>query len=326
VSRQGKSQVKSYCLSVTAISLAISLLFLEPAPNRPFSGTGRREVAVTFDDLPAVPGNARVTEVNRKLVECITRHRIPAVGFVNEGRLYVRGETDARIALLRMWLDAGLELGNHTFSHIQINSASLAEYQEDVIRGETVTRMLLREKGMRLRYFRHTQLRTGPTPEYERALNQFLAARGYTVAPVTIDNQEWVYAAAYAAARKRGDQENIGRIAREYLKYMEACFAFFEQLSTDFLRYEVKQTLLLHANELNADHLDALVEMMKRRGYHFIPLEEALTDRAYQLPAASSERGDSWLHRWMLAKGLQRRPEPREPEWLNRLIESYERR
>jgi hypothetical protein len=139
---------------------------------------------------------------------------------------------------------------------------------------------------------------------------------------VTIDNQEWVY----AAARKRGDQENAERIAREYLKYMEACFAFFEQLSTDFLRYEVKQTLLLHANELNADHLDALVEMMKRRGYHFIPLEEALTDRAYQLPAASSERGDSWLHRWMLAKGLQRRPEPREPEWLNRLIESYERR
>jgi hypothetical protein len=80
---------------------------------------------------------------------------------------------------------------------------------------------------------------------------------------------------------------------------------------------------MLHVNELNADHFDELVEMIKRRGYHFISLEEALKDQAYRLPAASSERGDSWLHRWMLAKGLQRRPEPREPEWLNRLLESY---
>ncbi len=128
---------------------------------------GMGEVAVTFDDLPAQPGNAQVADINKKLVESIIRHKIPAVGFVNERRLYVRGETDARIALLRMWLDAGLELGNHTFSHLQIDHSSLADYKEDVIRGETVTRMLLGEKGMKLRYFRHPQLRTGPTLEYQ---------------------------------------------------------------------------------------------------------------------------------------------------------------
>lgn len=318
--------MKSYSLFIALICLALGSLSLAAAQNRPPGEKSRREVAVTFDDLPGAPRNQPVFEINRKLVESLTRHRIPAVGFVNERKLYVRGETDARIALLRMWLDAGLELGNHTFSHIQIDSASLAEYKEDVIRGETVTSMLLREKGIRLRYFRHTQLRTGPTPEYERELNRFLASRGYTVAPVTIDNQEWVYAAAYAVARERGDQENVERIAREYLKYMEECFAFFERLSTDFLGYEVKQTLLLHANELNADHFDGLVEMMKRRGYRFITLQEALTDRAYRLPVASSRRGDSWLHRWMVAKGLKMRSEPREPAWLNDLLESYSKR
>lgn len=316
--------MKSIMLFFALISLAVN--FAPPTPKQSSDRKAGRAVAVTFDDLPAAPANRRVAEVNQKLVESLSRHRIPAIGFVNESKLYVRGETDARIGLLRLWLDAGLELGNHTFSHIQINSASLADYKEDVIRGETVTRLLLREKGKTLRYFRHTQLRTGPTPEYERELNRFLAARGYTVAPVTIDNQEWVYAAAYATALARGDRENVGRIAREYLKYMEECFAFFEQLSTDFLGYEVRQTLLLHANELNADHFDALVEMMKRRGYRFISLEEALKDPAYQLPTASSGRGDSWLHRWRLAKGLKMRPEPREPEWLNRLIESYANR
>jgi peptidoglycan-N-acetylglucosamine deacetylase len=310
---------------IALVCLAVGSLSAK-AQNRSSDRKAAREVAITFDDLPAVPGNARVAEINKRLVDSLIRHRIPAIGFVNEIRLNARGETEARIALLQMWLDAGLELGNHTYSHIQIDNTSLADYKADVIRGETVTRSLLQKKGMRLRYFRHPQLRTGPTPEYERELNRFLVARGYTVAPVTIDNQEWVYAAAYAAALARGDQANVRRIAAEYLKYMEECFAFFEQLSSDFLGYEVKQTLLLHANELNADHFDALVEMMKRRGYRFIELEEALKDPAYRLPGASSERGDSWLHRWMMAKGLKKRAEPREPEWLNRLIESYRRR
>jgi peptidoglycan/xylan/chitin deacetylase (PgdA/CDA1 family) len=318
--------MREICLIVALICLTADSRFSAQPQNRPPGEKLGREVAVTFDDLPAQQGNARVAEINRKLVESITRHKVPAVGFVNESKLSIHGETEARVALLRLWLDAGLELGNHTFSHIQIDRNSLAAYQEDVIRGETVTKKLLQEKGMKLRYFRHTQLRTGPTPEYERDLNRFLARRGYTVAPVTIDNQEWVYAAAYAAARRHGDRENAERIAREYLKYMEEVFAFFEQLSTDLLGYEVKQTLLLHANELNADHFDALAEMMKRRGYRFISLEEALKDPAYRLPTAHTRQGLSWLHRWRLAKGLQLRSEPREPEWLNSLIESYARR
>jgi peptidoglycan/xylan/chitin deacetylase (PgdA/CDA1 family) len=318
--------MKKNCLLIMLVCSVVGSLVSAQPHSRSSGEKPRREVAVTFDDLPAAPGNARVAEINQKLVESITLHKIPAIGFVNESRLYVPGETEARISLLRMWLDAGLELGNHTFSHIQIDSSSLAVYQEDVIRGETVTRRLLQEKGMKLRYFRHTQLRTGPTPEYERKLNRFLTRRGYTVAPVTIDNQEWVYAAAYAAARRHGDRENSERIAREYLKYMEEIFAFFEQLSTDFLGYEVKQTLLLHANELNADHFDALAGMMKQRGYRFISLEEALKDPAYRLPTAHTRQGLSWLHRWRLAKGLKMRSEPREPEWLNSLIESYARR
>lgn len=318
--------MKSIVLFFVFVCLATIALRSATPQSRATPQTSWRAVAVTFDDLPASQNSARLAEINKKLVEGITRHRIPAVGFVNESKLYVRGKTDARIALLRLWLDAGLELGNHTFSHIQINNASLDEYKEDVIRGETVTRLLLGEKGKKLRYFRHTQLRTGPTPDYERELNRFLAARGYTVAPVTIDNQEWVYASAYAAALARKDQANIERIVRDYFRHLEECFAFFEQLSTEVLGYEVKQTLLLHANELNADHFDALAALMKRRGYRFLSLEEALNDPAYRLPTVSSGRGDSWLHRWGSAKGLKKRPEPREPEWLNRLLESYARR
>ena len=318
--------MKSIILHFTMVCLFFGSVTSAARRERPSSQKSVREVAVTFDDLPGTPNSVQVAEINSKLLGTITKHKIPAIGFVNESRLYERGKlSNERVALLQKWIDAGLELGNHTYSHIQIDRAPIERYKTDVINGETVTKRLLQAKGMTLRYFRHPQLRTGPTPEYEKELNHFLAGRGYTVAPVTIDNQEWVYDNAYVMALARNDQKNVARIAQEYLKYMEQCFIFFEGLSQELLGYEVKQTLLVHANQLNADHFDALVEMMKRRGYRFITLEDALKDPAYSLPAASSARGDSWIHRWMVAKGMKMRPEPREPEWLTRLIESYAR-
>lgn len=284
-----------------------------------------REIAVTFDDLPATHiGLEQMTAVVTNLLQTITSHNIPAIGFVNEGKLHVPGETDARTALLRRWLDAGLELGNHTFSHISIDRVPFTVYKDDLIQGETVTRMLLHEKGKRLRYFRHPQLRTGSTKEYKKSLDSLLAVRRYTVAPVTIDNNEFVFAAVYARAKRMNDSKFMHFIVQKYILYMEEIFEHFERLSTSSLGYEVKQILLLHANELNADHFKEVVSMIKRRGYTFISLEQALTDPAYRLPEAPSGRGLSWLHRWRLAKGGSMEPEPNVPEDITQLFRTYD--
>jgi hypothetical protein len=61
---------------------------------------------------------------------------------------------------------------------------------------------------------------------------------------------------------------------------------------------------------------------MKRRGYTFISLAEALEDKAYHLADAQSSKGLSWLHRWALAKGLEMKQEPREPAWLTTLFQN----
>jgi len=60
--------------------------------------------------------------------------------------------------------------------------------------------------------------------------------------------------------------------------------------------------------------------MLRKRGYKFITLEEALTDEAYELPEVQSNRGLSWLHRWMLAKGLEMKEEPTQPAFINELF------
>src|SRR3979411_166684 len=86
-----------------------------------------RQIAITIDDLPAGAANSMsalaITEMTAKLLATLRQQQIPVVGFVNEGKLYKWGEVDERIRALNMWLDAGFELGNHTFGHTSLNKA-----------------------------------------------------------------------------------------------------------------------------------------------------------------------------------------------------------
>ena len=94
------------------------------------AGGQQKEIAVTMDDLPLSGPHielARLRAMTGKLVSGFKKYQMPVVGFVNESLLYVPGETDARIALLKEWSDGGVELGNHTFSHLGFKTASLAE-------------------------------------------------------------------------------------------------------------------------------------------------------------------------------------------------------
>jgi peptidoglycan/xylan/chitin deacetylase (PgdA/CDA1 family) len=295
-----------------------------------------RSVAVTFDDLPGpraglVSNRALdLRENTRKLLAAFREHGVPVVGFVNEGKLVVEGETPAdaldRAAVLKSWLAAGFELGNHTYSHHDLNTTPLEEFEADVVRGEPVTRGLLAEHGQRLRYFRHPFLHVGLDLDKRRAFEAFLATRGYTIAPVTIDNDEYVYAFVYAGALQRGDRAMASRVATDYLRYMETVLAFSEELSRNLLGREIRQILLLHANALNADYFGKLAESMKARGYRFITLPEALEDEAYRRPDTYVGRwGLSWLHHWELTAGKKRSPSPGPPEWVTKAYEALPR-
>ncbi|MGA2746940.1 MAG: polysaccharide deacetylase family protein, partial [Candidatus Sulfotelmatobacter sp.] len=153
-------------------------------PQRP-----DRQVAVTIDDLPGGMANrlpaADITALTAKLLGTLRDQKVPVVGFVNEKKLYVPGEVDERIKSLLMWLDYGFELGNHTFSHASLNQVGLKAWEDDVIQGESVTRMLLAQRKMKLRYFRHPYLDTGRDLLTRRQAEAFLVERGYRIAPIT---------------------------------------------------------------------------------------------------------------------------------------------
>jgi hypothetical protein len=106
-------------------------------------------------------------------------------------------------------------------------------------------------------------------------------------------------------------------VGRDYLRYMDAAFDYYERLSQSFLGRDMTHTLLLHANWLNADNLPALAARLRDRRYRFVPLEEALEDDAYALPDTYiGARGPSWLERWIMTQGRKVEGLPPVPEWV----------
>jgi peptidoglycan-N-acetylglucosamine deacetylase len=279
-----------------------------------------REVAVTIDDLPAasraMPAQA-IVEMTSKLLQTLHEQKVPVVGFVNESKLYKLGEVDDRIKALQLWLDNGFELGNHTFSHMSLNQASLKAWEDDVIRGETVTRLLLTQHNMKLRYFRHPFLDTGRDLETRRQAEAFLIARDYRIAPITLDAWDWMYAGVYEDAKTRGDSGLQQELVKSYLAYSDSVFAYSEHLAKQIIGYEPKQILLLHANQLEADHIGELIALMRKRGYRFITLAEALSDQAYGLPDTYvGEEGTGWLDHWAVTMGKPPQGAPVFPQWV----------
>jgi peptidoglycan/xylan/chitin deacetylase (PgdA/CDA1 family) len=156
--------------------------------------------------------------MTEQLLRPFREQRIPVIGFVNEGR----GDLAARDLrqILDLWLDAGADLGNHSYSHLNPDDVSLEQYTADILKGEPVLRAALTARGRKLEFYRHPFLHTGATPEVKRGLEQFLDAHGYRVAPVTIDTDDYLFARQYTSTGYKD------RVRREYIPYMELVTAF----------------------------------------------------------------------------------------------------
>ncbi len=278
------------------------------------SGAGR-EVAITIDDLPrggdGGPGNlVGVRAMTERLLKPFHDEKIPLIGFVNEGRAQGLGPQGLR-QILDLWLDAGADLGNHSYSHLNINNVPLKEYTADIVKGEPILRAALAARGKKLEFYRHPFLFTGPTPEIKKEMQVFLDKHGYRVAPVTFDDDDYLFAAAYMMP------EFKDRVRKEYGPYMESIVAAFEKMSVQVVGREFPQILLIHASQMNADLMPDLLAMFRRRGYTFVTLDHALADPAYRLPDEYAGTGGfSWIHRWGKTMGIARTPEPESPAWL----------
>ena len=318
-------------LRFAALAAAALALGAGPGP----AGVGNappptRAMAVTVDDLPALPSSdvAEMRRITDGVLAALRRHQVTAVGFVNENKLEPLGERAERLALLRSWLEAGHDLGNHTYSHPDLQRVPLEEYERDVLRGEPGIRELLAARGRAPRWFRHPLTHTGPTREVRGAFEAFLAEHGYAIAPFSIENADYIFDLLRRKAAGRGDTATVDRLRAAYVDYTVSVTEQMEALARETFGREVPQVLLVHANATNADALDEVLGRLAGRGYRFVTLGEALADDAWRTPDEFvGSRGPSWLFRFRVAKGLplrlEREPDP--PKWVLDLYREAQR-
>lgn len=291
--------LKTLYAGVATLLLAISGVAAAP-----------KTIAITIDDVPLLAKSHvsidEVTAMNQRMLSALREHGVQAVGFVNEDRLLVEGEVDRRIAVLDAWLKAGMELGNHNFGHVGLWQDTLERNQDAVMKGEVITRWLSQKANKPLRYYRHPFTQTGRDDIQMQAFEAFLARRGYSVAPFTIEHDDYLYSCVYE--RVKGDDKASVRhaIAQDYLAHLHTSVRTFEAMSQQLFGRQIPQILLIHATALNADTLGQTLSALGGMGYSFITLEEALADPAYRSNApASKQFGPSWLARWARASGTK---------------------
>ena len=234
-----------------------------------------QEIAVTLDDLPfgysaGMTDSMKIVST-KKILTVLEDFDIKATGFVTSGNM-----SEENKVILDMWLQAGHDLGNHTHRHFNFNNVSAARYISDIDSCQ-----LLVGDWLNTNYFRYSMLRRGNTVEKRDSVYTFLEQEGYTIAPVSIDNNEWVYNRDYSRALAKKDEEKIIETGNEYLMHMREISLKYLKKGKELTTRDVKHILLLHANPINADYLGKVLQWYKDEGWEFITLKNALEDPIY---------------------------------------------
>ena len=130
-----------------------------------------------------------------------------------------------------------------------------------------------------------------------------------------------MFASAYSRMLRAGKTDIAEKIRQAYLDAIDPELDEAERISRELFGYELPQILLIHCSEMNSVSLRDSITIMRKRGYSFITLEEAMSDAAYARPDTFTGPGGSWLDRTgdALGKPVRDDAEGRVPKWITEL-------
>jgi peptidoglycan/xylan/chitin deacetylase (PgdA/CDA1 family) len=246
------------------------------------SAADRFDIAVTVDDLTVhgpLPKGMTWAGIAQSYLDTLAAHKVPeAYGFVNAKRIR---EQPASEAVLDLWRKAGYPLGNHTFSHMNLNQApSLQAWLDDVKAGEPAIEARMR--GADWRYLRYPFLAAGSDPARHDGALAWLKANGYRIADVSVSFDDWAYTEAYGRCLARGDSASIDAMKSQYLKRVDEGIRRMKALSQRVYGRMVPQVLLTHLGAWSAATLPDVMARLDAAGAHYVPLAQAQADPAWQ--------------------------------------------
>ncbi len=258
------------------------------------------QIAFTFDDLPAhgplPPGMAR-PDVVKSILATLKREKMPPVyGFINGFRV---AQYPYQIHILQAWVAAGNPLGNHTWSHPELDKLSATAYEDNIARNEPLLRKV--DPSSDWHWFRYPFLEEGNTLEKREAVRGWLAEHDYRIAEVSMDFQDYLWSDVYARCVVKHDDAAIQSLHDSYLSSADESIRVYRELARKLYGHDVPYILLMHVGAFDARLLPELLALFRSRGFSFVTLQAAMSDPSYSFDPKVTEEGGTTFNEYVAA-------------------------
>jgi peptidoglycan/xylan/chitin deacetylase (PgdA/CDA1 family) len=268
-----------------------------------------QKVAITFDDLPLngeLPPGVTRTETARSVLAILKKRHVPPVyGFVNAKRL--EGNTDGAEAL-KVWA-AAEPVGNHTYSHMDLEKNTAEAFESDIEENEPALELLQAKDDWSKddwHWLRYPYLHEGDTVEKRRAVRAYLKTHGYRIAQVTLDWEDYLWNFAYARCAAKNDQKSIAWLRSSYLSTASEFLDLGRAQAKLIYGRDISYVLLLHLGAFSSTILPEALDLLHKKGFTLVTLQEAESDAAYEEdPDAALHDAGTFLDQWMQVKQIK---------------------
>ena len=263
-----------------------------------------QKLALTMDDLPQngalPPGVTRAETAKNVLAILKKRHVPPVYGFVNAKKL--EGSADGAEAL-KLWA-AAEPVGNHTYAHMDLEQNTAEAFEREIEEDEPALELLA--KGDDWRWLRYPYLHEGDTVEKRRAVRAYLKGRGYRIAQVTLDWEDYLWNFAYARCAAKNDKKSIEWLRSSYLNTASEFLDLGREQAKLIYGRDINHVLLMHLGAFSSMILPEALDLLKKKGFKLVTLEEAESDAAYEGdPDVGLHDAGTLLDQWMQVKQIK---------------------
>jgi peptidoglycan-N-acetylglucosamine deacetylase len=269
-----------------------------PAPGNSAAGSVRPQLALTMDD-PKLTLDSILTwsDANARILKAIASRDVRAALFV----CGVRVDQADGTRLVSAWDKASHLICNHSYTHLNYcGPTSYADFAVDFLKNEKI----IAPYHNRTALFRYPFLKEGDTADKRDKFRALLKERGYRVGHVTIDASDWYVNERWIDRLAKKPNATIDPYRDFLIAHLLDRAAFYRQLALDVVGRDIRHTILLHFNALNAFVLPDILKAFEIAGWQWIDAPLAFEDPVFRSQPKIVPAGESLV--WALAKETNR--------------------
>ncbi len=230
-----------------------------------------QQIALTFDDAPRHDTSLfRSRERVDELIKGLKKANVPGViFFIRTSHINQRNRNNLKIII-----DSGYYLANHSHNHKSLNRISAESYIKDI---QLAHDILSKYKNF-VPIFRYPYLHEGRNRESRDQVRLFLESINYRNGYVTVDSWDWYLDRLLQKAVRAKKNISYINLKRTYIEMLWQCIQFYDDIAKTVLGRSPKHVLLLHENDLAALFIADLVDFLRKQGWEIISTMEAYKD------------------------------------------------